>query len=151
METTTRFINEIAIKYTRRTFTNTSIKNSLEASHFIREVYNTTESEIELKEYFFILLLNRANKVIGYHKLSEGGICGTVVDVRLVFATALKSLATGIIITHNHPSGNKKPSEQDHAITKQIVQAGKLLDIQLLDHIIITDDDYYSFADNGQL
>ena len=148
---TSNCINEVTIKYTRREFANTSIKNSLEVSNLIREVYNTTESEIELKEYFFILLLNRANKVVGYHKLSEGGISGTVVDLRLAFGTALKGLASGIIMTHNHPSGNLSPSEEDRRLTKKFVEAGKLLDIAVLDHLIVTNNDYYSFADNGQL
>jgi DNA repair protein RadC len=115
----------------------------------IKEIYSNTQSEIELKEYFFMILLNRANKVIGYYKLSEGGISGTVVDLRLAFGTALKGLASGIIITHNHPSGNLSPSEEDKRLTKKFVEAGKLLDIAVLDHLIVTNNGYYSFADEG--
>jgi len=88
---------------------------------------------------------------MGYYLLSMGGIAGTVVDPKLVFQCALLSCAESIILCHNHPSTNLTPSEADHAITKKIAKAGKLLDITLLDHIIITENSYYSFADHGNL
>jgi DNA repair protein RadC len=98
------------------------------------------------------MYLNQANRVIGVQKLSIGGLTSAVADVRLLFGTALKILATGIVILHNHPSGNTRPSLQDRNITKQISEAGSLLDIKLLDHIIITPNDkYISMADNGDL
>ena len=84
-------------------------------------------------------------------KLSQGGISGTVTDVRIVMKKAIETLASGIIVSHNHPSGNLNPSESDTKITQKIKEAGGLLDIQLLDHLIISDKDYYSFADNGLL
>ncbi len=102
-------------------------------------------------EEFWILFLNRSNKVINKMKLSQGGISGTVTDVRMVMKTAIEFLASGIIVCHNHPSGNLKPSESDSKITQKIKEAGNLIDIQLLDHLIISDKDYYSFSDNGLL
>jgi DNA repair protein RadC len=100
-------------------------------------------------EEFWILFLNRSNKVINMMKLSQGGISGTVTDVRIVMKKAIEYLASGIIVCHNHPSGNLNPSESDTKITQKIKEAGNLMDIQLLDHLIISDKDYYSFADNG--
>jgi len=102
-------------------------------------------------EEFWILFLNRSNRVINRMKLSQGGISGTVTDVRLVMKKAIENLASGIIVCHNHPSGNLSPSESDSRITQKIKEAGALMDIQLLDHLIISDKDYYSFADNGLL
>jgi DNA repair protein RadC len=102
-------------------------------------------------EEFWILFLNRSNRVINRMKLSQGGVSGTVTDVRLVMKHAIENLASGIIVCHNHPSGNLSPSESDTRITQKIKEAGTMMDIQLLDHLIITDKDYYSFADNGLL
>lgn len=106
---------------------------------------------IELSESFVLLLLNRANRVMGYLTLSQGGITGTVVDVRLVFVAALKAAACNIVLAHNHPSGNLEPSQADRDLTRKIVEAGRLLDIQVIDHLIITPTSYYSFADQGLL
>jgi DNA repair protein RadC len=102
-------------------------------------------------EEFWILFLNRSNRVINRMKLSQGGVSGTVTDVRMVMKRAIENLASGIIVCHNHPSGNLSPSESDTRITQKIKEAGTMMDIQLLDHLIITDRDYYSFADNGLL
>jgi len=107
--------------------------------------------DIDYCESFCIMLLNRANKVLGIRKISDGGIVGTVVDIRLIFSTALKGLATSIICLHNHPSGNLDPSDADISITRKIKEAGNILDIKLLDHLIVTSDSYYSMADHGQL
>ena len=107
---------------------------------------------IEFVEEFKILLMNRSNSVLGILEISKGGISGTVTDVRLIYQGAIKANASGIIVCHNHPSGNLNPSESDTKITHKIKEAGNLMDIQLLDHLIITtDDSYYSFADNGIL
>ncbi|HEX2921331.1 MAG TPA: DNA repair protein RadC [Bacteroidales bacterium] len=100
-------------------------------------------------EEFWILFLNRSNKAIGRMKLSQGGISGTVTDVRMIMKRAVEYLASGIIVCHNHPSGNTSPSESDSKITQKIKEAGNLLEIQLLDHLIIADKNYFSFADNG--
>jgi len=109
------------------------------------------EGMIELREEFKVVLLNRANEVLGFYNLSYGGVTGTVVDAKLVFASALKSLATCIILIHNHPSGNLNPSLADIGLTMKLVKAGSLLDISVLDHIIITKEGYYSFADEGKM
>jgi DNA repair protein RadC len=102
-------------------------------------------------EEFFCIFLNRANKVIKIDQLSKGGISGTVTDIRILFKNAILNTASGVIVAHNHPSGNLNPSDSDSKITAKIKEAGNLLDIQLLDHLIIYDSDYYSFADNGML
>lgn len=104
---------------------------------------------INLFEEFKILLLNRANHCIGIYTVSIGGTTGTVVDAKLIFAVALKCNAIGIIISHNHPSGNLSPSKADKNLTEKIKEGGKLLDIAVLDHLIITEEGYYSFADEG--
>ena len=108
-------------------------------------------NKIEFYEQFKVLLLNQSNKVLGIYEVSSGGITGTVVDIRLVFSAALKANATGIIMAHNHPSGKTVPSEVDRQITRKVHEAGRLLDIVLLDHVIITTEGYYSFADDGAL
>lgn len=100
-------------------------------------------------EEFWVLLLNRANKIIKTESISKGGISGTVVDVRIVCKMALENNTTGVILVHNHPSGNLKPSQQDLDITRKMKDALKLLDISVLDHLIIGDRAYYSFADEG--
>jgi DNA repair protein RadC len=148
---TNNFLNEIRIEYTQKVFSSTTIMSSEAASKVAREMYEITESKLELKEYFFMILLNRANRVIGYLKLSEGGICGTVVDQRIAFAAALKGLATGLVLIHNHPSGNLKPSKEDIAITDKFRKIAELLDMRILDHLIITATAFFSFADEGIL
>ena len=102
-------------------------------------------------EEFWVLYLNNANKIIYKAQLSKGGITGTVVDVRLLLKTAIEQNALGIILTHNHPSGKLIPSESDIQVTQKIKTAAKQLDISLLDHLIITEQSYYSFADDGIL
>jgi DNA repair protein RadC len=98
-----------------------------------------------------IMLLNRANRVIGVYKVSNGGLTGTVADIRLIFVAALKAAAGSIILAHNHPSGNLNPSGEDSRLTQKIKDAGKLLDIQVLDHLILSKEGYFSFADQGMI
>lgn len=100
-------------------------------------------------EEFWIVLLNRANKITSKHLISKGGQAGTVADPKIIFNTVLQHQATSVILAHNHPSGNLKPSSADISLTTKLVAAGKLLDISVLDHLIVTDKDYYSFADEG--
>lgn len=100
-------------------------------------------------EQFKILLLNRANRVIGCCEISTGGMCSTVVDPKIIFVAAIKACASSIILAHNHPSGNLTPSSSDIELTKKLKEGGKLLDIMVLDHIIITSESYLSFADEG--
>ncbi len=106
---------------------------------------------IELQEEFKILLLNRSNQVLGIYPLSKGGITGTVVDLRLIFAVALKSNATGIILSHNHPSGKLLPSDTDITLTQKIKKGAEILDISLLDHLIITKNGFYSFSNENKM
>jgi DNA repair protein RadC len=129
-------------------FPKKKIINSTSSTEFIRQFYS---DDIEIYESFFLLLLNNQNQTLGYAKISQGGITGTVVDVRIVAKYVVDSLATGIILAHNHPSGNLKPSQQDIDITKKIKEAMKLFDVTVLDHIILTVDNFYSFADNGTI
>ena len=107
------------------------------------------ENKIDFVEQFKILLLNQANKVMGISDVSTGGLTGTVADIRVIFATALKANACKIIMAHNHPSGNLEPSTPDKEMTSKITEAGKYLDIKVLDHLIVTREGYYSFADEA--
>ncbi len=102
-------------------------------------------------EEFWVLLLNRSNKAIDKFMVSQGGLSGTVIDVRIILKTAIEKLASAMILCHNHPSGNKLPSEADKKITQKIKDAGKLLEITVLDHVIIAHDQYLSFADEGMI
>ena len=115
------------------------------------EAFKLIWPQIEHIEFAYLLLLNRQNRVLGYHQISKGGINGTVIDVRVIFQVALKASATGIIIAHNHPSGNLDVSDADRKITKKIKEAGNVLDIPLLDHLVITQESYFSMADEGIL
>ena len=122
----------------------------IKCSKDVTDIFQPLLSDLQYEE-FWILFLNRSNKVINRMKLSQGGVSGTVTDVRMVMKKAIEYLASGIIVCHNHPSGNLNPSESDSKITQKIKDAGNLMDIQLLDHLIISEKDYYSFADYGLL
>ena len=104
-----------------------------------------------MHEEFWVLLLNRANTIIGKEQISKGGLTGAVADPRLIFRSAIDRRAAAIVVCHNHPSGNLSPSEQDIRLTKNLVEAGKVLEIPVLDHIIITQHGFYSFADEGRI
>ena len=150
MRKTLHGVSEIEISYRPAIGSKPEVTSSSDAYHILKEYY--PEDQIALKEYFVVMYLNQANRVIGVQKLSIGGLTAAIADVRLLFGTALKVLATGVVISHNHPSGNTRPSLQDRNLTKQVKEAGKLLDIKLLDHIILTPDDkYISMADMGEL
>lgn len=115
-------------------------------------LYNNWDlGRIEMTEQFFILLLNRAQRVIGMAEISSGGFAETVVDPKVVFSIALKCAASGLVLAHNHPSSNLKPSQADLTITRRLVEAGKILDLEIMDHIILTKDKYFSFGDEGLL
>ncbi len=101
------------------------------------------------REEFWVLYMNRANRMLHRERISVGGVSGTVVDVKLIFKVALEKLASALALCHNHPSGNLKPSEADVQLTRKVVKAGKVMDIAILDHLIITDGGYFSFADQG--
>ena len=122
------------------------IKNSGDVRNIMRELYD--EGQIEYIEQFHVLLLNKANQIIGHKMVSTGSTEGCTVPVKVILPIALKGNAAALIVSHNHPSGNTQPSEADRAITSKLKQAAALLDISLLDHVIVTSDNYYSFADN---
>lgn len=100
-------------------------------------------------EEFWVLLLNRANRVVNKKRISGGGVSGTVADPKIIFKLALEELASGFIVAHNHPSGNLTASQSDLDLTRKLKESGKLLEVQLLDHLIITNQKYFSFADEG--
>jgi DNA repair protein RadC len=133
------------LKKIQTDFPSVKITSAKEAADFIRQFYG---DDIEIFESFFILLVNRANKTIGFAKISQGGISGTVVDIKLIAKYAIESLASGVILAHNHPSGNTSPSEEDKRLTQKTKNALQILDIQTLDHIILTAEDFYSFNQN---
>ena len=115
----------------------------------LRQIWNA--DKIEMVEQFKVLFLNRSNKVLGVFEASSGGITGTVADPRIILAAAIKANAVSLILAHNHPSGNLKPSRADEELTTKIKQAAVYLDMKLLDHVIITAENYYSFANEGLL
>jgi DNA repair protein RadC len=125
------------------------IRSSKDAYEILKQSWD--ENKIDPLEQFKILLLNRRNKVLGIYEVSTGGITGTVVDPRLIFAAALKANAISIVLAHNHPSDGVKPSSQDEELTEKIKHGTRFLDIQVLDHIILSSESYFSFADEGLL
>lgn len=121
------------------------VSSNDDAYNFFKNNWDT--GTLEMQEECKALMLNRSNMVLGIYSLSRGGISGTVVDIRLLLAAAIKACASGIILAHNHPSGNLKPSRQDISLTRKLTTACDYLDIQLLDHLIITKNDYASIKD----
>lgn len=124
------------------------VATSADIVPFLRKIWS---DRIDHIEEFLVILLNRSNRVIGFKKVSMGGVTGCLVDAKIVFQAALMTNATSIILTHNHPSGNTQPSAEDIAITKKIKQGGMLLEIMTIDHIILTSDGFFSFADEGMM
>lgn len=156
METTNNFsltqVAEIELIYKSKI--KASERPKVTTSHDAFKLFkqNWDENKIEFIEQFKVLFLNRANKVLGIFELSTGGVTGTVADPKLVFTAALKLNACNIILCHNHPSGNLIPSQADQVLTQKIKEAGKYLDLPVIDHLIISGEDgYYSFADEGLL
>jgi DNA repair protein RadC len=125
-------------------------REKITSSKDIVEIFQPLLGDLKHEE-FWVLLLNRANKIISKKQISAGGVSGTVVDAKIVFKFALEEVASSIILCHNHPSGNTQPSEADIKLTKKLKEAGTFLEINVLDHIIITEKEYYSFADEGIL
>ena len=138
---------QITYKSTVKNADRIKITCSQDANNALRTFWESFEHV----EYAYLLLLNRQNQIIGRYFLAKGGITGTVVDIRVIFQVAIKANATAIMLAHSHPSGNLQPSEADRNITRQIKEAGKILDIPLLDHIILTAESYLSLADEGLL
>jgi len=132
----------------RRRLEEALVKPKVTSSKAVFEIMQPIIGEL-MHEEFWLLYLNNSNKIIYKNKLSSGGITGTLVDVRMLFKKALELSAVAVILSHNHPSGNLKPSKADIDLTKKIQEAGKTLDIKVLDHLIITEKDYFSFADSN--
>ncbi len=142
-------ITEIEVSYKTLNTNKPVVKSSQDAYNYLKESWDM--NTIELQEVFKILLLNRANQILGVYEVSKGGTAGTLVDAKLIFAVALKSGASSIILSHNHPSGNKRASQADISLTKKLKSAALFLDLEILDHIILTGEGYSSMADEGAL
>lgn len=140
---------ELVYKTTVKPSQRPKISSVKDCYELLKELWN--ENTIEMQEEFKVLLLNRGNKVIGVYEASAGGLTGTVADPRLILAAAIKSLAVSIVLSHNHPSGNLKPSRADEELTQKLKVAASYHDIKVIDHIIITSEGYYSFANEGLL
>jgi DNA repair protein RadC len=132
----------------RRQLSEVLTRKKIIQSRDVFDLFHPTLAALNYEE-FWIILVNRANKIIEKKRISTGGVSGTVADPRIIFKMAIESLASGIILCHNHPSGNLNPSEADIQLTKKLKEGGKYLDVQVLDHIIITESGFYSFADEG--
>lgn len=139
---------EISLKRKKSDYKKVKISRSEDANKYARQFYH---DDLTIYESFFIILLNQSNNTIGYAKISQGGVAGTVVDPKLVAKYAIESLAKSVILVHNHPSGNLKASEDDKKVTDKINKVLNLFDCQVLDHIILTEREYLSFADSSLL
>jgi len=142
-------VSEVLVSYKPNKIISAKISTSYDAVQIIRKFWN--DETIEMQEEVKIILLNNSNSVLGVHNLSKGGMTSSLVDVRIILSVALKCLATGIIMIHNHPSGNLKPSSADLSIVEKLNESCKLMDIKLFDNIIITKESYMSFAEDGLL
>jgi DNA repair protein RadC len=141
-------VAEIQVKYKKRKKLGPKIENSNEAALILKSYFDP--DTIHLQEELIVLYLNNASNVIGVYKSSKGGMSSTIVDIRIILAVDLKIACSSIILSHNHPSGNLKPSNDDIKITRKIYEAGKILDISIIDHIIISPNlDFYSLAENN--
>lgn len=148
----TGVINELQLSYSvqQRVFDEPALTTSFKAHEYVKQAYDP--NNISFKEEFVAVALNKANKPLGVIRMSNGGIDATIVDVRILMAALLKSLATAVILCHNHPSGKLKPSDADIRLTNKIKEACSYFDIKLLDHIILSPTgNYFSFADEGIL
>jgi len=132
----------------RREATQQAEKTPVKSSESVFRFFHPLLGDLDHEE-FWLLMLNRANRVLGRFKVSQGGLSGTVIDTRIILKKALDNLASSIIVCHNHPSGNNQPSDADVKITEKLKKAAEMLEIKLLDHVIIADKSYFSFADEG--
>ena len=139
---------ELTISYRRAELKRWKVKSAEDVVEFARVNFYPPEV-ITYCEKFFTIFVDRANNIFAWKEMSSGGLSGTVVDPRLIFQTALLTHSSSIILLHNHPSGNREPSIADTQLTNKLCEAGKFLEILVLDHIIITEDNFYSFANEG--
>ena len=142
-------VGEVKLSYKPKNISKYKVTSSEDAYKYLLSTYK--KGTICYKEYFKVLFLNQANQVLGYTLISEGGLTETTADVRLIFQAALLTNSVALILAHNHPSGNLKPSPEDIRLTKQVREASNFMRIKILDHIILSDTEYYSFADEGML
>lgn len=142
-------ISEVKLVYSRKVRANDRPQVSASQDAYVLFRENWDDLTINLNEQFKVMLLDRNNRCMGISTVSSGGVSGTVVDPKLIFALALKGRACQLIVAHNHPSGNLSPSNQDFQITKRLCDVGKCLDLEVLDHLILTDESYYSMAVEG--
>ena len=142
-------VGEVKLSYKPKFKNQQKVTCSEDAYRYMLSTYK--QGTICYKEYFKVLFLNQSNQILGYTLISEGGLTETTADVRLIFQAALLTNSVALILAHNHPSGNLKPSPEDIRLTKQIREASNFMRIKILDHIIISDTEYYSFADEGIL
>lgn len=140
---------EVSFKPQIKAKERTTVRSSKDA--FRAFLFKWDEGLVNYQEEFKVMLLNNANHVLGILDLAKGSMDTVTVDLKILLATVLKASAKKIILAHNHPSGNLNPSPDDRQLTARIKEASKLLDIQVCDHLVITNDDYYSFADNGEI
>ncbi len=134
----------------RRQQSEALFKDQVTNSKTLYEILKPRMADLAHEE-FWVIYLNKANKILHFEQSSKGGITGTVADVKIIFKRALELLASNIILAHNHPSGNKQPSQQDIQLTKKMKDTGRIMDIEVLDHIIVCETDYFSFADEGMM
>ena len=137
---------EVKLTYKRKS-SGLLIRHSSDAYDILIDYWD--KGSIDYCESFVVVLLSQRNEVLGIFKVSEGGIAGTLVDVRKIYQAAILANASSILIAHNHPSGNLKPSQQDLTLTKRIKAAGEVMQVKLLDHLIVTSDTFYSMMDEG--
>ena len=142
-------VGEVKLSYKPKNISKYNVTCSEDAYKYLLSTYK--KGTICYKEYFKVLFLNQANQVLGYTLISGGGLTETTADVRLIFQAALLTNSVALILAHNHPSGNLKPSPEDIRLTKQVREASNFMRIKILDHIILSDTEYYSFADEGML
>jgi DNA repair protein RadC len=141
-------VAEVELMWKKKKKLITKVKESKEAVEVFRTVWH---HDINIRERCYALFMNRVNNVIAVSEISAGGVSGTVIDTKILFAQALKLLASGIILAHNHPSGNLNPSGHDKDITTKVKKGCEVFDMVLVDHVILTEDDHYSFANEGSL
>ena len=142
-------VGEVKLSYKSKFKNQQKVTCSEDAYRYMLSTYK--KGTICYKEYFKVLFLNQANQILGYTFISEGGLTETIADIRLIFQAALLTNSVALILAHNHPSGNLKPSPEDIRLTKQVREASNFMRIKILDHIILSDTEYYSFADEGML
>jgi DNA repair protein RadC len=148
MKTYNTNIPRFSLAKTKSEIPKAKIHSSKDAADYARQFF---ADDIEIYESVFIILLNRANNTVGWAKISQGGISASVIDVKIILKYVVEAMACAVIIAHNHPSGNLQPSHADITVTQRIKNATTLLDSSLVDHIILSSEGYYSFADEGIL